>query len=408
MRPNEKLRSCLATDVGNPVMRLIVATDHRFYRTSDGVYDTYCFHRSFFDDYRTVFEQVVVAARMIQGDAPEGARRSDGDGVEFLALPNTGGVRHVLLSGVVFRRHLDPAIRAADAVCVRVPSWAGWHAFKIARRLGKPVMFEMIGDPAAALHGRQYGWLTSLIGAQSARRLRIIPPHCVAGSYVSKEYLQGNYPAGSDTVTDSVSSIRLPLSWLQPPLQFDVPQRPLQLVLVASLVPVKWHEVLIRGLHMATGLGADLHLRLAGDGPLRPYLETLVAELGIEDRVQFLGHVSDRDKLLEILDSSHLFVMTSASEGMPRAMIEAMARGLPAIGSDVGGISELLEPDQKFPAGDDRRLGQMLHEAQRRPELLTEYARRSAATAREYVSDTLSQRRRRLLRVLRSASATGQ
>jgi glycosyltransferase involved in cell wall biosynthesis len=382
-------------------MRLLVATDHRFHLTPEGVFDTYCFDRAFFDDYRAVFDEVLVAARLIEGPRPEGSARSDGDGVEFIQLPNTKGPAHVLFSGLLFRPHLRSAIETVDAVCVRIPSSAGRQAVRIADRLDRPAMFEMIGDPEAALDARQYGWLIGVMGRISGRQLRTIPPRCVAGSYVSREHLQRKYPPGPDTAVESISSIRLPESWLRPPRQFADEQRRLHLVLVASLVPVKWHEILIRGMHAAVDLGADVDLTLAGGGPLREDLQALAEELGLQKRIRFLGHVSDTDRLLQVLDNSDVFVMTSASEGMPRAMIEAMARGLPAIGSDAGGISELLEDDQLFPPGDFVRLGHMLYELQQSPGRLTEYSRRSSTIAREFTEDILSQRRRRLLRVLK-------
>ncbi len=385
-------------------MRILVATDHKYFSAGNGVFDTYCFDRSFFDDYRAVFEEVIVAARVIEGELPEHARRSDGDGVEFLPLPNAGGIQLTLRSGAIFGPLLEPAIRAADAVCVRVPSHTGLHACRIARRIGRPVMFEMIGDPEAALQAGQHGLLASLAGKWSAMNMRTIPPACVVGSYVSREHLQRKYPAGPRTVTDSISSIRLPRSWLQPARTYEAPCRPLELVLVASLVPVKCHDVLLRGVAEATRLGADLRLRLAGDGALRGSLEALAADLGIADRVEFLGHLSDREELLRLLDSSHLFVMTSATEGMPRAMSEAMSRGLPALGSDVGGIAELLPADQRFPAGDFARLGQMIRELQDRPDLLSQYSERSARSSEDYVSDVLSEKRRRLLGLLRQAA----
>ena len=72
-------------------------------------------------------------------------------------------------------------------------------------------------------------------------------------------------------------------------------------------------------------------------------LKTLAGELNLTAHVRFHGHIAGRENIERILDGADLFVMTSASEGMPRAMIEAMSRGLPAIGSAVGGITEILK-----------------------------------------------------------------
>jgi glycosyltransferase involved in cell wall biosynthesis len=71
---------------------------------------------------------------------------------------------------------------------------------------------------------------------------------------------------------------------------------------------------------------------LVGDGRTRPMLERFAAEAGLGDHVAFLGHRSDVDRLLPALD---LFVFPSHSEGMPNALLEAMAAGLACLASDI-------------------------------------------------------------------------
>ncbi len=77
----------------------------------------------------------------------------------------------------------------------------------------------------------------------------------------------------------------------------------------------------------------------AGDGPLREELEQQAAQLGIAGQVRFLGVRQDVPALLAAAD---LFVLPSRSEGMPNALLEAMAAGLPVVSFDVGGVSEAL------------------------------------------------------------------
>jgi glycosyltransferase involved in cell wall biosynthesis len=79
---------------------------------------------------------------------------------------------------------------------------------------------------------------------------------------------------------------------------------------------------------------------LAGDGDLRPEMESLALSLGVSSQVRFLGMRSDIPALLAAADA---FVLVSDYEGLPRSMIEAMAAGLPVIGSTGGGIPELIE-----------------------------------------------------------------
>ncbi len=81
------------------------------------------------------------------------------------------------------------------------------------------------------------------------------------------------------------------------------------------------------------------YLLIAGDGPLRPSIEALAKELGISDRVEFLGIRRDVPELMNAADA---YVMSSAWEGMPLVLLEAHASGLPVVATNVGGNSEIV------------------------------------------------------------------
>ncbi len=81
-------------------------------------------------------------------------------------------------------------------------------------------------------------------------------------------------------------------------------------------------------------------LVLAGDGPVRGPLEKHAAELGVTDRVRFLG---ERDDIPRVLKAFDVFVLPSIAEGMSNAILEAMATGLPVVATAVGGNPELVE-----------------------------------------------------------------
>ena len=81
-------------------------------------------------------------------------------------------------------------------------------------------------------------------------------------------------------------------------------------------------------------------LVIVGDGPERGPLEAMRADLGIEQRVMMLGA---RDDVVRLLPAADAFVMSSLSEGLPVALLEAMASGLPCVATAVGGIPGLLD-----------------------------------------------------------------
>ncbi|HKL03376.1 MAG TPA: glycosyltransferase, partial [Cryomorphaceae bacterium] len=85
-------------------------------------------------------------------------------------------------------------------------------------------------------------------------------------------------------------------------------------------------------------------LKIAGDGPLYDPLNKLARDLKIEKQVEILGF-QNRDEILQLLDQSHCFVLSSHSETFGVVVIEAMARGIPAISSDIDGTNEILTPE---------------------------------------------------------------
>jgi glycosyltransferase involved in cell wall biosynthesis len=111
--------------------------------------------------------------------------------------------------------------------------------------------------------------------------------------------------------------------------------------IVGRLKPVKGHDVLLRAL-ARPGMPKDLRLYVFGEGPLEAELRALTAELGLQDRVTFLGFRENMPGYLRQLD---MMAMPSRHEGIPYAALEAMDMGVPLVASDVGGLHEILEND---------------------------------------------------------------
>lgn len=84
----------------------------------------------------------------------------------------------------------------------------------------------------------------------------------------------------------------------------------------------------------------DAELRLVGDGPERPALQELATALGLGARVRFLGYRRD---VAAILDGADVFALSSLTEGMSLAVLEAMAAGLPVVGTRVGGMPDVVD-----------------------------------------------------------------
>jgi glycosyltransferase involved in cell wall biosynthesis len=107
----------------------------------------------------------------------------------------------------------------------------------------------------------------------------------------------------------------------------------------SRLAPEKDHETLIRGFAQAVRSQPGLRLRLAGDGPLAGRIADLVGELGLTSTVEMLGRIDDVQTFHDSLD---VYVQPSRTEGLPVAVIEAMAMGRPVIATDVPGNRDVV------------------------------------------------------------------
>lgn len=105
-----------------------------------------------------------------------------------------------------------------------------------------------------------------------------------------------------------------------------------------------------RLLHALATTGSDVHLLVAGDGPLRAELERTAAELRLSDRVRFAGHREDVGDLLAAVD---VLAVTSDAEGLANVMLEAMTAGVPVVSTPVSGAAEAL----REPLRDDADAG---------------------------------------------------
>ena len=148
---------------------------------------------------------------------------------------------------------------------------------------------------------------------------------------------------------------------------------------LGQLILRKGVDVLVRALSRLDATGWCC--LILGDGPSRDALERETRARGLEDRVQFLGFRPDR---LRFLRRFHVLVLPSYLEGLPRALLEALAAGVPCVGSEIPGIQDLLEDGvtgATFPPGDADRLADALRFTMSDPES----ARRLAATGRARV-----------------------
>lgn len=144
---------------------------------------------------------------------------------------------------------------------------------------------------------------------------------------------------------------------------------------IGRLVKLKNLETLLASFHMLSANKPNARLMIVGDGPERENLENQAQQLGIGERVEFLGF---RDDAVAFLKEFDVFVLPSLSEGIPRCIMEAMAASIPVVASDIPGNRNLVsngETGLLFTVGDSRELTEKITYMMDRPAAAGEMAR---------------------------------
>jgi len=363
----------------------------------------------FWGQYLKAFDEVVVLARVRQTrDEHPSTAQADGPRVTFCDLPDFWGPWEYFRSVAGLRRRVREAVEQADTSILRVPGIIGQLAWKAIRSLGRPYALDVVADPWDMFSpGAAPSPVRAVVRLNWSNRLIEMCRAAPAISYVTQDALQRRYPPGPKSWTASFSDVDLQ-DGLADPGQIEARLerlrqcasnhggggRRFRIGFVGALAQMyKAPDVLLRAAARCLGQGLDLELALAGDGKFRAGLEELARRLGIAERVHFLGVVPPGEPVRQFLDEVDLFVLPSRQEGLPRAMVEAMARGCPCIGSAVGGIPELLPRESLVAAGDDATLANKVTQALNDPDWMERMALRNWEAAKAYQPEVLEERR---------------
>ncbi|GAB3141658.1 hypothetical protein GCM10027290_14760 [Micromonospora sonneratiae] len=390
-------------------MRVVVTAENRFTRTPDGAVWTVTGPAyQFWTRYLSTFDRVRLVARVLDVPTPgEGASRVDGLDVEVWPVPHYVGPRQFLRQRAAVERTVVAAAGTADAVILRVPSPIGTFLAQTRDRLGLSYGLEVVGDPydVFAPDVVQHP-LRPVLRHWSTMKLRQQCRSASAVAYVTERSLQVRYPATPGTPTVNCSSIDLTSAAFRPrPRTTDRFSRSGRLVSIGSLDQVyRGVDTLLEALAWLVSAGLPVHLTHIGDGRFRGHLEQMTASLGLTDRVAFLGALPSGEPVRRQLDAADLFVMPSRTEGLPRALIEAMARALPAIATTAGGIPELLPATDLVPPDDPAALAIAIHQMLTDPIRMTTTSQRNLHRAHDFSTHTLTPRRDTFYRAVRDAT----
>lgn len=379
------------------MIQVLFAHDHTFKVFNGGYYSYGSYPQDFWSRYLRFSDQVLVLARQEESEKPDEdgyvfSFRDNGEEKVSILPVSAPTVFNRLGVGVgSFYDGISAAVDQSDCVVARLPSEIGYFAAICAIKRDKPVAIELVGCAFDAYKFRG-GVLGNLYAPVSRWKTQRVCNRADSLLYVSNK-LKDNYPSpsvntvvASNVVIDKVDSISDVMSRRSAKSHECV-----WVGLIGSFfVNYKGVDVAIKAMALLRKRNVNVKLRILGEGERESYI--LVAkECGVEDAVFFDGLVPAGEPVREWLRTCDYYIQPSRTEGMPRGLLEAMAVGLPAVGSRAGGIPDLLDEENLHDIGDAESLAQRLEAL-----LGRDYERESAKSldvSSQYLYSTLEKRR---------------
>ena len=316
------------------------------------------------------------------------------EGVQFEFFEKENSPLNILRNWGKNRRHMRKCVENADIVVTHLPSPIGMIAIEYAKRYHKPCIVGVVGCAWDACWN--YNWKGKLVAIPFYLSMKEAVKQAKYVFYVTQKFLQKRYP--NDGITMGCSNVEIqqaPDKVLAKRLEsiekLDFGYT-INIVTVAAVnVRYKGQEYVIRALDTLNHKqGFNFHYHLIGGGD-NSFLMNLTKKLDLEQYVHFSGPIP-HEKIWDYLDKMDVYIQPSRQEGLPRALIEAMSRGLPAFGSRTAGIPELLPEDCLFDNGNVRQITRLLSSLT--SDTMKQYANANYEKSLKYTSDVLATRRK--------------
>lgn len=310
--------------------------------------------------------------------------------VHFISKENT--IKKRFLDRRDNKQTIHEQVNECDWVIAHVPDSIGELAIKFAKQINKPCLAVVVGCPWDTLWN--HSWKGKMMAPLSYFTMHRTMRLATYAIYVTSHFLQNRYPCTGRSIGCSDADIPASdESILRKRLQKIIDRQASDCVKLATCAAVhvrfKGQHDVIRAIAQLQKQKINVHYYLIGGGDAS-FLQNLAKKLGIEQFVHFMG-LQPHEKIFSLLDEMDGYIQPSLTEGLPRALVEAMSRALPCIGTKVGGIPELLEADYLYHPKDIRNLVRLI--AGFSKEKMQKSAIANFKRASEYQGEVLNRKR---------------
>jgi len=331
-------------------MNVVFAHDHNFIYNSGKYYSNGSFGLKALERYTKVFEKLTVLSRQKKKEkVDDKLTLSSGNNIDFIKIPNLNSRKNILKYKNASQT-INRQIKKADYVIARLPSTIGDLAIKYAKKNNKPYLIELVGCPWDTF------WNHSIRGKIIAPFIYLNTKKRVKKSeyvlYVTNEFLQNRYPTDGNTINCSnVTLNNFDINTLNKRLNkiSNLSEDKKKIIGTTAALDVRYkgQETVIKALGNLKERGiTNFEYQLVGSGD-PSYLLSVAKKYNVSNQISVLGS-KPNNEVFNWLDEIDIYVQPSKTEGLPRALIEAMSRALPAFGTKAGGIPELLEGNYTY------------------------------------------------------------
>lgn len=376
---------------------LYFATEGRFVKRDNKYYSLGGFTNELWENYLPFFNHIYVFAR-VSHDASIPVSESNlasSDRISFIELPYYVGVAEYLKVRKQLRKDIYNAIKPEGVYLLRLPGTIGGNVIDFLRKKNIDYYCEVVGDPWGVFSkGSIKGPLRIFLRYYSTYKLKQNVKNSKGALYVTNAYLQGMYPVKEGALSVGASDIQLEdKDFVSSPKSFDSKQKEYTIISVGSLAQMyKSPDVVLNAIKVLNESGIKIKLIWVGDGVFKEDMVKYSEELDIKEQVSFVGGVP-HSEVVDYLKDSDFFILASRTEGLPRAMVEAMAQGLPCIGTKVGGIPELIDKEVLVHPNSVEDIVKVIKRLVNDPEFANSQAKRNLQESLNYKREILSEKR---------------
>ncbi|TMZ95204.1 glycosyltransferase [Klebsiella pneumoniae] len=372
--------------------------DGPMYKDVNGVYCNTTLTSELFERYLSFVDTLNIVIRVfpIESTYKEAnLKKVDFENVNFVEIGNLNSLTGLLTERRIAKDIIKKQVESADLIFARMPSIISDITIQFCRQLKKKYMVEVGGCSWDAY------WNHSLKGKLMAPYVFMKQKEGIKNAdyaiYVTEKWLQGRYP--SNAIQTNASNVYLEdttdeilYKRISKIRNYNENHEFVIGTTAAVDVSYKGQQYVIQAISRLREQGYTFKYQMVGKGD-STNLMNLAKRLNVEDLIEFKG-VMVKDDVFDWLDTIDLYIQPSKQEGLPRALIEALSRAVPSLGSRTAGIPELLDDDYIFDRGNITQICEVILKIIHAD--LTQIASKNFEKAKDFNIDKLNSKRNKL------------